>query len=330
MPFASCSNRFRWPDGVTSQKPVDSRVYIDLPGLIALRHEARGLSFLPRAALRSPHSGRHASRLRGRGLDLEELRQYYPGDDIRRMDWKATIRTGKPHVRTYTEERDRPVLLLVDQRISMFFGSRHKMKSVTAAEISALAAWSAISSEDRIGALIFNDDSVFELRPQQNPSAVPRLLHALVAYNSRLKVGGSNPGNDAQLNGVLLKAEKLCTHDFFVILVSDLKGLDKTSVKRIKRIVRHNDIMILHVFDPLEKHLPPKGRYVVSDGQLQMEFDAGAKDIQKRFSDHFVNRVHDLSDPLKKHLVPVIQVDTVHPVEDQIRRAMSGRSGRTR
>ena len=79
-------------------------------------------------------AGRHASRLRGRGLNFEELRAYLPGDDIRTLDWKVTARTREPHVRVYTEERDRSVWLVVDQRISMFFGSRVKMKATAAAE----------------------------------------------------------------------------------------------------------------------------------------------------------------------------------------------------
>ena len=85
-------------------------------------------------------AGRHASRLRGRGLNFEEIRRYLPGDDTRNMDWKVTARMRKPHVRVYTEERDRPCLLVVDQRQSMFFGTRRCMKSVAAAEVAALAA----------------------------------------------------------------------------------------------------------------------------------------------------------------------------------------------
>lgn len=308
-------------------RPVDTRVYADLTGLIGLQHEAGRFNFLPRHSVRSPLYGRYYSRLRGRGLNLEELRQYYPGDDIRLMDWKATIRTGKPHVRTYTEERDRPALILVDQRISMFFGSRRKMKSVIAAEMAALAAWSMISAEDRVGALVFNDDSVFEIRPQRNQSAVLRLLRTIVDYNRRLKVGNGPPQNDGQLNKVLLKAEQLCTHDFLVIIVSDLNGWDQISVKRIKRIARHNDVIALYIFDPLEKRLPPKGRYIVSNGQLQIEFDVQEKDIQKRFSDHFSNRVDDLTAQLKKHNVPVILVDTVHSARNQITRAIGERTG---
>ena len=79
--------------------------------------------------------------LRGRGFDFEEIRRYLPGDDIRSIDWRVTARTGKPHLRVFTEERDRPVILVVDQRRSMFFGSRRALKSVVAAETAALAAW---------------------------------------------------------------------------------------------------------------------------------------------------------------------------------------------
>ena len=98
----------------------------------------------PRQPVTSVLSGRYASRLRGRGLNFEELRGYLPGDDIRHMDWKVTARTRKPHVRVYAEDKDRIVLLIVDQRQNMFFGTKERLKSVTAAKLAALAAWRAI------------------------------------------------------------------------------------------------------------------------------------------------------------------------------------------
>jgi uncharacterized protein (DUF58 family) len=315
------------PVATKKHKSAHPNVYADLSDLIALQHEARGVSFLPRHLAGSPLFGRYYSRLRGRGLNLEELRQYYPGDDIRLMDWKATIRTGKPHVRTYTEERDRPALILVDQRISMFFGSRRAMKSVIAAEMAAIAAWGVISAEDRVGALIFNDKGIFEIRPQRNRSAVLRLLQTIVDYSRQLAVGHRLIRNDEQFNRVLSKTEKLCNHDYLVIIVSDLNGWNETSAKHIKRIARHNDVVTLFVFDPLEKRLPQRGRYVVSDGRLQIEFDTREKDIRKRFSDHFSNRVDDLTAQLKKHNIPVIPVDTVGSARDQIRRAIGERTG---
>ena len=86
----------------------DTGVYVTLEELIRIRYRARGLSFLPRQPVHSLLDGRHASRMRGRGFDFEEIREYQPGDDVRTIDWKVTARTGEAHVRVYTEERDRP------------------------------------------------------------------------------------------------------------------------------------------------------------------------------------------------------------------------------
>ena len=91
---------------------ANSQIYTNLQDLVRLRYTAGGFSYLPRQPIRSQLAGRKRSKLRGRGLDFDELRHYRPGDDIRTMDWRVTNRTGKPHVRVYTEERDRPVCLL--------------------------------------------------------------------------------------------------------------------------------------------------------------------------------------------------------------------------
>jgi len=122
-----------------------ARAYVSLDDLQKLSHRAQGFSFLPRQPVHSLLTGRHASRLRGRGLDFDELRHYYEGDDTRTIDWAATARLGTPYVRVYREERDRPVLLLVDQRVSMFFGSKRATKSVVAAEVAALSAFRVAS-----------------------------------------------------------------------------------------------------------------------------------------------------------------------------------------
>lgn len=114
------------------RQEADGLVYVSLAQLMALEFKARALSFVARQPHGSILSGNHASRLRGRGLNFDELRRYQPGDDLRHLDWRASLRTGKPVVRTFTEERDRPALIVVDQRMSMFFGSSRSFKSATA------------------------------------------------------------------------------------------------------------------------------------------------------------------------------------------------------
>jgi uncharacterized protein (DUF58 family) len=108
-------------------------VYVDLRQLIRLERRGRKVSFLPRQPVHSLLSGRYASRMRGRGLNFEEIRDYRSGDDVRSIDWKVTARLQKPHIRVFNDERDRQGLLLVAPRLSLFFGSRLAMKSVTAA-----------------------------------------------------------------------------------------------------------------------------------------------------------------------------------------------------
>src|SRR6201990_750111 len=150
--------------------------YVDLDELIALEYKGRKVSFLPRQPVHSLLSGRFASRMRGRGLNFEEIRDYRPGDDVRSIDWKATVRLQKPHIRVFNEERDRQALLVVDQRLSMFFGSRLSMKSVTAAQAAALAAWRILGVGDRVGAVVFDDRDSVEVRPRRSRQTVLQIL----------------------------------------------------------------------------------------------------------------------------------------------------------
>src|SRR5215475_6243897 len=196
-------------------------VYADLGELTRLQFKARGFSFLPRQPVQSLLAGRHASRLRGRGLNFDEIRRYLPGDDIRQIDWKATVRTRKTQTRVFTEERERSVLLLVDQRITMFFGSVRNMKSVTAAEAAALAAWRVVGEQDRVGALIFNDSKITEIRPQRSQVTVMRILHEVLEQNHALSVDSGMRSNGAMFNQALQRCERLTKHDCLVCIISD-------------------------------------------------------------------------------------------------------------
>src|SRR5215510_6507819 len=178
-------------------------VYAELGELTRFQFKAKGFSFLPRQPVHSLLAGRHASRLRGRGLNFDEIRRYLPGDDIRQIDWKATVRTRKTQTRVFTEERERTVLLLVDQRITMFFGSVRNMKSVTAAEAAALAAWRVVGEQDRVGAVVFNDSKISEIRPQRSQTTVMRILHAVIEQNHALSCDTGIRSNGTMFNEVL-------------------------------------------------------------------------------------------------------------------------------
>jgi len=305
----------------------DTRIYASLKELVALQYQASGFSFLPKQPVHSILSGRHSSRLRGRGLNFEELRHYRAGDDIRTMDWKVTNRTRKPHVRVFTEERERPVLLLVDQRINMFFGSKLKLKSVIAAELTALSAWRVLSVGDRVGALIFNDHEIIETRPHRSRKTVMQILHNVLTLNHKLSAVYPDTQNDLMLNKALKETERLSGHDYLIVIISDLSGWDGETVKRIKRLGRHNDVMVSLVFDPLEKTLPDSSKLVLSDGQMQIQVDAASQGLGEQFTERFESGVERLQSELNKHGIPVIPMNTTETVLDQIRKAIGERRG---
>ena len=220
----------------------DARAYVSLDELTRLRGPARGFSLLPRQPRGGALAGRHGSRLRGRGLDFAELRRYQDGDDIRTIDWLATARMRAPQVRLYAEERDRVVLLIVDQRITMFFGSRRATKAVVAAEAAALAAWRVVEAGDRIAALVFDDHERMVVRPSRRVATVQRVLSEIVRLNNRL-TADAPPPDPAMLNRALAEAARLAPHDWLIVVISDSFGADATTGQLVSGLCAHNDVI---------------------------------------------------------------------------------------
>jgi uncharacterized protein (DUF58 family) len=293
--------------------------YVDLQSLLALEFKARGFSFLPSQPVHSLLAGRRGSRMRGRGLNFEELRNYVLGDDIRVIDWHVTARMRRPFVRVYTEERDRPTLLIVDQRVNMFFGSRLSMKSVVAAETAALAAWRVFQQGDRVGALIFNDTDTREVLPRRNRSTVLRILGEIVRQNQLLHAAYDSPPGGPRLNQVLRKAAQLARRDHLIIIASDFDGVDDSTRDLLLRLSRHNNVVAVLTYDPLAVQLPSVGQLVVSDGQLQVEIPFGDEKIRKSILDASDRRMRHLFSWKKEIQIPVMPVSTAEDTALQIR-----------
>jgi uncharacterized protein (DUF58 family) len=294
-------------------------VYADLDSLMRLRFMASGFSFLPRQPVHSILSGRHASKLRGRGLNFEELRNYLPGDDTRNIDWKVTARTREPHVRVYTEEKDRTVWLLVDQRISMFFGSRSKMKSVVAAEAAALAAWRVLSQGDRVGAVVFDDTELQLIPPHRSEQRVAQILKLIVRKNHELNAQAEiRPGPD-MLNRALKRVAGEARHDCLVCLIGDGTGIDGDTRKYVTRLTEHNDVLSVFIYDPLEQAMPAAGRLVFSDGSSQMEFNTSERALTDAYKKDFEQRLQRMQQTSRRHSIPLLPVHTAAPVLEQVR-----------
>lgn len=307
---------------------TDRRVNVDLARLQQLETEAQQIRFLPRQPAGSILNGRHASRLRGRGLNFEELRPYLPSDDTRTIDWKVTARTGTPHVRVYTEERDKPTLIIVDQRMSMFFGSALNMKSVTAAECAVLSAYRISDQGDRVGGIVFGDEQIEEIRPGRSRKSLTRLVSSIAAANALLHASRP-PVSPMPLNRVLASAARIAPSNHLILIFSDFDEVDALTLRLLTGLARHNDLVLGVVFDPYANDIPQGQRIVVSDGGMQAEINTGNRSVHQHLTEMSRGRLQDILAWQQTIGIPVLALNTAEDSIGQMRRLM-GLAGRAR
>lgn len=298
-------------------------VYVGFSDLLALEYRGRRVSFLPRQPVHSLLSGRFASRMRGRGLNFEEIRDYRPGDDVRSIDWKVTARLRKPHTRVFNEERDRQTVVVVDQRMSMFFGSRRAMKSVAAAEAAAVAAWRVLGAGDRIGAVVFNDrEKLTEYRAKRSRSTVLQIFRTIATYNRVLGVGNGIASAPAMLNRALQQAQSRVLHNAVVMVISDFDGADDETRTIVGAMACHNDVVALLVHDPLQSDLPPSASMTVTDGELQIRLDVGRDNVRKNIEQATNDRISSVLAWSRELGVPVLPLSAAEDTIVQLRRLL--------
>lgn len=283
--------------------------YATLEDLIALRFSARQLNLSRRKRALSSLAGPNKTNFRGRGIDFEEVRNYQSGDDIRSIDWRVTARTGNAHTKLFREERERPVLVVVDQRNSLFFGSSHCFKSVLAAHLGGLVAWAALGGGDRVGGLVFNDDGHRELRPKRSRKQVLALLSEIAAYNQQL------PANDAQRAGdfadMLAQLRRIAKPGASLFLVSDFYGAESAAAgEQLFELAKHTEITAIACADPLEAELPRAGTYAVTDGVARSELRTGDRALRSDYHAAFQRQRDALASRLLRLGIPLLQAST--------------------
>lgn len=307
------------PDSQPQASATDG-TRIDLQALIALREEARQLDIAPRGQVLATRNGGHLSRFRGRGVEFDESRVYQPGDDPRNMDWRVTARSGQPHVKQFREERERPVWLLVDIGASMRFGTRVAFKSVIAAQAAALLAWAAADKGDRVGGLVFDETRHFERRPMARTVGLLPLLKVLSEDPIQGDEGGyGSIGAAGQHLAHMVRPGSL------VFLLSDFAGLQLDDGAWLARLSCGNEVVLVHVFDPLEAEAPPAGLYPVIDGARRGVLNTADGALQTRWHRRFADRATLLENLSLRHQAHLIDLRTDWPVGESLRRGLQPR-----
>ncbi|MFC3909802.1 DUF58 domain-containing protein [Legionella dresdenensis] len=240
----------------------------ELDELISLKRFARKVSYQPEGKVLK--AGNHLSRRRGRGMDFAEVRNYQAGDEIRHMEWRVTARTGRPHVKVYQEERERPVVLLADFNPSMYFGTRVAFKSVIAAKLATLIAWTAIKQGDRVGALLYSAEQHNEFIPRSRETAILPLLSTLSRYTGQFSQAADSTAPAVNLSEALIRLRRVARPGSILVLISDFYQLDSDTEKHLGRLRLSNDVLAYHICDALELAPPPPAQYAITDGQREM------------------------------------------------------------
>ena len=285
--------------------------------LLDLRHMARSLIGKSNQKAYSIMAGSTLSKFRGRGMDYAESRIYTPGDDIRSIDWRA--RSGKTHTKLYAEERDRPVMTLVDFSPSLYFGTREAFKSVIAARLAATVAWTAAFNSDRIGGILMTPQERFDLRPQAGRKGVLALIHALVKA-TKAPVA-ENP--DSSLEQVLHHGMRTIRTGSRIFLISDFYHYEQNLERNLSRLRRHNDLVLCQIIDPLELEAPPPGLYNISNGRDQAQLNTKASTIRKAYSEKFNERRENLSRIAANLKIPYLKVVSGDDIAGIMRRGLS-------
>jgi len=201
-------------------------------------------------------AGAYKSAFRGVGLEFEEVREYFPGDDIRTIDWNVTARTGEPHVKVYREERELTVMLLVDISFSSRYGSQGRLKRELIAEIAAAIAFSAIKNQDKVGLILFTDQIELYLPPGKGSRHVLRVIRELLAFEPK--------GKKTDIIEALRFFGSVRSRMSVCFLISDFEAsLDFLS--ELKTHAKRHDLILLEVHDPLEKRFPSVPLLMVED-----------------------------------------------------------------
>lgn len=269
-------------DAAADAAPGRGRTWIGLPELLALRRTPFGSWFQFGGDVRSGPA--RLAPLRARGMEFDEVRAWQPGDDPRHMHWKATARTGRPYTKLYQEESERPTVVCADLGARMHFGTVGAFKSVLAAKVAMMIAWTAVAARDRVSGLVLSGAGFGITPPLPGRRGAQRLARALAgAFGEE---GGNGAGGQAGLIDAVPALQRHAPSGSRLALVSDFMGAG--CIDAARRLAAHRPLLIVRLYDPLDRDLPPPARYAVRDGQGETVFHSGGDAARRRWREDFL------------------------------------------
>jgi len=221
-------------------------------------------------------AGNYHSVFKGRGMNFDEVREYVAGDEIRTIDWNVTARTGTPHVKKFTEERELTIMLMIDISRSGDFGSIKSSKREIMAELGSVLAFSAVRNNDKVGLILFTDFVELYIPPAKGRSHILRVIREILYFEPQ--------GKKTDLKVPLEFVNKVTKRKAVAFLISDycLTGDHTSQLATLKPTLmvcnRHHDLISVIVSDPREHELPDCGWLVIEDAETGQQIELNTSD----------------------------------------------------
>jgi uncharacterized protein (DUF58 family) len=263
-------------------------------------------------------TGGYHSAFRGKGMSFSDIRLYYPGDDVRTIDWNVTARTGDPYVKEYEEERENTMMLLVDVSASAVFGSHTVFKEEYLSELCAVLAFSAIANNDKVGVLLFSDQIELYIPPKKGKTHILRIIREILT--TKPKGNGTDMNKALQFVNNILKKRSVC------FILSDF--IDKNYNDALRIIARRHDLIGIHCWDLLERELPDVGVLRVTDAESnkQVWVDTTGSALRRQYRESFEAHVVDTKNLFRQVGADFLTLGTHEPYVQALLKFFSQRS----
>ena len=264
--------------------------------------------------------GEYHSAFKGMGMEFAEVREYYPGDDIRAIDWNVTARTGKPFIKKYDEERELTVMLIVDVSASGFFGTGESLKSDIMIELASILSFSAIKNNDKVGLLLFSDKIEEFIPPKKGKSHVLRVIREMIYHKAK--------DRKTDISIALEHIQKVLKRKSIIFLLSDF--WDDSYQQTMKLINKKHDLINIQILDKAEIVIPKLGMVKFHDAETQKSawIDTNNKQVQNISTKYIQNKNKVIKEFCKKNKIDFISIDTAEGYLNPLEQFFSNRMHR--
>ena len=272
--------------------------------------KVKGIELRTKRLVNDVFSGEYHSVFKGRGIEFAEVRQYGIGDDVRFIDWNVTARMGEPFIKTFDEERELTVMLLVDASGSGLFASRGMLKEELAAEVSAVLAFSAIKNNDRVGLLIFTDQIELYIPPQKGKKHVLRVIREILFFKPQ--------GKRTNITIAIEHVNNILKRKAIIFLISDF--MDSGFESALNVTARKHDLIAIKIKDEREEVMSNSGVIALEDAETGEVFhvDTSSKKLRKRYWMYMQQRERELSELFNRSGLDQISLITGKPYENEL------------